>query len=150
LLQIVTTGLVIRAASERDLAEVERLLVASSLPLDGVADALPGFVVAEESGRVVGAVGVERCGQYGLLRSAVVDETARNRGVGRQLVERVIDAARSSGLKTLYLLTTTAEEYFPSFGFEVANREEAPASIRNTTEFTTVCPASATMMKLDL
>jgi amino-acid N-acetyltransferase len=150
LLQIVTTGLVIRAASERDLAEVERLLVASSLPLDGVADALPGFVVAEESGRVVGAVGVERRGEYGLLRSAVVDETARNRGVGRQLVERVIDAARSSRLKTLYLLTTTAEEYFPSFGFEVANREEAPASIRNTTEFTTVCPASATMMKLDL
>ena len=143
-------SLIIRDASARDLVEVERLLAESSLPLDGVADALPGFVVAEESGRLVGAVGVERCGEYGLLRSAVVHESARNRGVGRQLVERVIDAARSNKLRSLYLLTTTAENYFPSFGFEVANRNDAPEPIRETTEFTTACPASATMMRLDL
>jgi amino-acid N-acetyltransferase len=62
----------------------------------------------------------------------------------------VIDAARSSKLRSLYLLTTTAENYFPSFGFEVANRNDAPEPIRETTEFTTACPASATMMRLDL
>lgn len=145
-----STGIVVRAASERDLAEILRLVAANSLPVEGVEDALPGFIVAEESGRLVGAIGVERCGGYGLLRSAVVDATARNTGVGGQLVERAIDTARSSGLKTLYLLTTTAENYFPRFGFDVADREQAPESIRETTEFTTACPASATMMKLVL
>lgn len=143
-------GVVIRAAAERDLVEIERLLASNSLPVDGVEDALPGFMVAEESGRVIGAIGVEHCGAYGLLRSAIVDAGARNTGVGGQLVERAIDTARSNGIQRLYLLTTTAENYFPRFGFDVANREQAPASIRETTEFTTACPASATMMKLDL
>lgn len=144
------SAVVIRTASPVDLERVERLLAASSLPLDGVALALPGFIVAEESGRILGAVAVEPCGEYGLLRSAVVDRSARSRGIGRQLVERVIDAARQKRLKSLYLLTTTAENYFPLFGFEVTNREDAPDSIRQTAEFTTACPASATLMKLDL
>ena len=143
-------GLVVRPASAGDLERIERLLVADSLPLDGVAGALPGFVVAEESERLVGAVAVEQCGEYGLLRSAVVDATARNRGIGRQLVERAIDAARRNNLKGLYLLTTTAENYFPLFGFQVINREDAPETIRRTSEFTSACPASATLMKLDL
>ena len=152
LLQVLSSSgpLTIRPASTRDVEEIERLLAASSLPVDGVADAVRGFVVAEESGRIVGAIGVEPCEEYGLLRSAVVDEKARSRGVGRQLVERAIEAARSSRLKSLYLLTTTAENYFPNFGFELANRDEAPFPIRQTTEFTAACPASATMMKLDL
>jgi amino-acid N-acetyltransferase len=144
------TGLVIRAARDRDLEQIERLLVAESLPLDGVAEALPGFLVAEENESIVGAVAIESCGEYGLLRSAAVHGTARNRGIGRQLVERAIDSARKNDVRGLYLLTTTAENYFPQFGFEVTDREDAPDSIRQTTEFTTACPASATLMKLDV
>ena len=140
----------IRPAAARDLEEVERLLSESSLPLDGVPESLQGFLVALDDDRVVGAVGIEPCDEYGLLRSAVVDASARNRGIGRKLVERAIDSAREHNLKGLYLLTTTAESYFPLLGFEVANREDAPASIRQTSEFTTACPASATLMKLDL
>jgi len=152
LLRGVTTesGLVIRRASAADLGRIERLLIADSLPLEGVAQALPGFVVAEDGENIVGAVAVESCGEYGLLRSAVVDANARNHGIGRQLVERAIDSARRQNLKGLYLLTTTAENYFPLFGFEVTNREDAPDSIRQTSEFTSACPASATLMKLDL
>ena len=133
-----------------DLERIERMLVADSLPLEGVADSLPGFVVAENGDSIVGAVAIEPCGEYGLLRSAVVDANVRNRGIGRQLVERAIDSAKSRHMKGLYLLTTTAENYFPLFGFEVTDREAAPDSIRQTSEFTTACPASATLMKLDL
>ena len=140
----------IRPAAARDLERVERLLSENSLPLDGVAESLQGFLVAADGESVVGAVGIETCDEYGLLRSAVVDANARNRGIGRLLVERAIDSARERKLKGLYLLTTTAETYFPIFGFEVTNREDAPDSIRETSEFTTACPASATLMKLDL
>jgi amino-acid N-acetyltransferase len=106
--------------------------------------------VAEEDGALIGVVGVERCGDYGLLRSAAVESNARNRGIGRKLVEQAISTAKANRLRSLYLLTTTAEEYFPTFGFEVTTRQDVPDPVRQTHEFREACPASATVMKLDL
>ena len=136
----------IRAANPDDLSRVEALLVASGLPTAGVAAALGDFLVAEHDGTIVGVVGVEQCCGYGLLRSTAVDASWRSRGLGRQLVERAIAGAESKGLQALYLLTTTAEHYFPSFGFAVTTRDEVPAAVRDTVEFTSACPASAVVM----
>ena len=136
----------IRTASAGDLPGVEALLVASSLPTDGVAASLGSFLVAEHDGAIVGVVGVEQCCGYGLLRSTAVDAAWRSRGLGRQLVERAIAGAESQGLQALYLLTTTAERYFPSFGFAVTTRDTVPAAVRDTVEFASACPASAVVM----
>ena len=136
----------IRRARPDDLARIEHLLAASALPLDGVSEALNGFSVAEENGSIVGVVAVENCGDYGLLRSAAVESSARNHGIGRRLVEQAIENARANRTKSLYLLTTTAEKYFPLFGFETVTRESVPDSIRGTVEFREACPASATVM----
>ena len=136
----------IRPATADDLAGVEALLTASSLPTDGVAAALGSFLVAEHDGAIVGVVGVEQCCGYGLLRSTAVDTAWRSRGLGRQLVERAIAGAESQGLQALYLLTTTAERYFPSFGFAVTTREAVPQAVRDTVEFASACPASAVVM----
>lgn len=140
------TSPAIRPALPDDLMAVERLLAANGLPTDGVGAALGSFLVAEQDGALVGVVGVERCREYGLLRSTAVDDHWRGRGLGRRLVERAIAAAEAKGLKALYLLTTTAERYFPSFGFAVTSREEVPDEIRNTAEFQVACPASAVVM----
>jgi N-acetylglutamate synthase-like GNAT family acetyltransferase len=140
----------IRRATPGDLAGIERLLVASGLPTEGVSSALDGFLVAEEEGRIVGVVGVEARGEYGLLRSTAVTTEWRSRGLGRQLVERAIAEAESRGTKALYLLTTTAERYFPSFGFATTTRDVVPESIQTTGEFRVACPASATVMSLTL
>ena len=136
----------IRLATADDLPGVEGLLVASGLPTDGVAGALGSFLVAEHDGAIVGVVGVEQCCGYGLLRSTAVDAAWRSRGLGRQLVERAIAGAESQGLQALYLLTTTAERYFPSFGFAVTTRDKVPQAVRDTVEFTSACPASAVVM----
>lgn len=141
-----TTPVTIRSADPADLPGIERLLVASSLPLDGVAGALGGFLVAEEGGALVGVIGVEQCCGYGLLRSAAVDAEWRSRGLGRQLVMRAIAGAEASGLKALYLLTTTAEHYFPRFGFDRTTRDTVPQPVRETVEFMSACPASAIVM----
>jgi amino-acid N-acetyltransferase len=140
----------IRPATTDDLSDVERLLVANDLPTDGVAGALDGFLVADYAGKLVGVIGVEGCGEYGLLRSTAVDPAWRGRGLGRQLVEHAIAQAEARGLFALYLLTTTAERYFPSFGFAHTTRDAVPERIRDTAEFTTACPASATVMHLPL
>ena len=140
----------IRRAHEEDLARIEQLLAASSLPLDGVPEALTGFSVAEDDDQLIGVVAVEPCGDYGLLRSAAVAPSARNHGVGRRLIKHAIDEARSEGFKSLYLLTTRAEKYVPAFGFEKISRDAAPESIRQHVQFRDACPASATVMVLPL
>lgn len=145
------TAATIRRAQSSDLPAVERLLVASHLPTVGVAEALPGFLVAEHDGSLVGVVGVEDCcREYALLRSTAVAPEWRSRGLGRQLVERAIADAEGRGTKALYLLTTTAERYFPSFGFHTTTRDAVPQEVRATTEFRDTCPASATVMELEL
>ena len=137
----------IRPATEADLPRVEQLLADSSLPLTGVREALKDFVVAEAGGDLVGVAGLEVCCDDALLRSVAVRPEWRSKGVGRALVTRAISDAEARGLRALYLLTTTAERYFPTFGFKQITREQVPEDVRKTDEFTTACPASATVMR---
>jgi len=58
----------------------------------------------------------------------------------------VISDAEARGLRALYLLTTTAERYFPSFGFTTVPRAEVPEQVKATEQFRESCPASATVM----
>jgi amino-acid N-acetyltransferase len=141
---------VVRPATAGDHDAVCRLLTSNDLPLDGLHPELEGFAVAAVRGTIVGACGVENAGDYGLLRSAVVDDAWRGLGVGKALVEEVIATARRRNLRGLYLLTTTAAEWFPAFGFVPAARADAPSAIRQTKEFTDACPATAAMLRLDL
>jgi N-acetylglutamate synthase-like GNAT family acetyltransferase len=136
----------VRPAQPADLPAIERLLVASGLPLDGVGEALSTFVVAQAGDEVVGVAGLEPCRDDALLRSVAVLPEWRSHGVGRALVTRVISDAEARGLRALYLLTTTAERYFPSFGFRQITRDEVPEGVRATAEFRDACPASATVM----
>jgi protein-tyrosine-phosphatase len=53
-------------------------------------------------------------------------------------------------VRTLYLLTTTAEPFFAKHGYARAAREAAPAAIRATREFSGICPSSSAFMSRDL
>jgi len=136
----------VRPAERADLGAIERLLTVSGLPLDGVRDALDAFVVAQSGDDLVGVAGLEVCCDNALLRSVAVSPDWRSHGLGRALVTRVISDAEARGIRALYLLTTTAERYFPSFGFRQIAREDVPADVRETAEFQSACPASATVM----
>ncbi len=140
----------IRGASMTDLPAVERLLRENQLPLDGVREALGAFLVAESDGALVGVAGLEVCCEHALLRSVAVVPAWRSRGLGRELVTRIIADAESRGIQALYLLTTTADRYFPSFGFERIPRDDVPADVQATREFQGACPASATVMRCPL
>ena len=142
----VTPGVELRAARATDLAAIEQLLTTSQLPLAGVRESLPNFIVAEAAGTIVGTAALEVCCDDALLRSVAVAPVWRSRGLGRALVSRVIADAEARGLHALYLLTTTAEHYFPSFGFQPIPRDAVPASVRTTEEFASACPASAVVM----
>lgn len=140
----------IRPATPSDLAPVQTLLREAALPLDGVPGDLADFLVAVQDGAVVGAIGVERYGAHGLLRSAVVHPRLRGSGVGQALVSALLDHTRTAGLADLTLLTTTAAAWFPRFGFAVITRDEAPTPVHASVEFRSACPASATVMHRQL
>jgi amino-acid N-acetyltransferase len=141
----------LRIATRADLPRIEALLTANDLPIVGVAEALDGFIVAEDERDIVGVVGIETCcDRYALLRSTAVAQPWRGRGLGRRLVERAVSEAESRGFEALYLLTTTAETYFPSFGFSKIGRDTVPAEVKATAEFQSACPATATVMTRSL
>jgi amino-acid N-acetyltransferase len=137
----------IRRARKSDLPAVERLLLSSALPVDGVRDHFTDFIVAEDSEGIEGAVGLEKYDSVALLRSAVVAPDHRGSGVGRQLVEQVLERAEEAGISELYLLTTTAENYFPRFGFTRTTRAAVPEELKASAEFRGACPDTAVVMK---
>ncbi|HEY8852245.1 MAG TPA: arsenic resistance N-acetyltransferase ArsN2 [Gemmatimonadaceae bacterium] len=136
----------IRNATSADLTAVESLLSASDLPLDGVKDNFSNFVVAEDDGEIAGAIGLEEFGAVALLRSAVVSPEHRGSGVGRRLVERLLEGAEVAAIEELYLLTTTAEKYFPRFGFTRTTRSTVPDAVKTSAEFQGACPDTAVVM----
>ena len=141
----------LRAAAAEDLDAVRSLLRQASLPVDGLEEQFgPCYVLAREAGGVVGALGIERYGAYGLLRSAVTAPSWRGRGLGQALTRERIAWARAQKLKALYLLTTTAADFFSRFGFRRVERPAVPEEIRRSREYSSACPDSATVMVLDL
>lgn len=142
-----TTAAAIRLATAGDLPAVHDLLRAAELPLDGVPADLVDFLVATQATAVVGAIGLERYGRVALLRSAVVHPTLRGTGVGEALVTALLEHARRTGVEDLTLLTTTAAEWFPRFGFTRTTRDEVPDALHASEEFRGACPASAVVMR---
>ncbi len=136
----------VRSATSADYGAVLALLETAGLPVAGVPSTLTGFYVAEDQRGIVGAVGLELHGEDGLLRSAVVDPATRGTGIGVALVERILDHARERRVRAVYLLTTTAERYFPRFGFDRVAREDVPAGVKASVEFREACPTSAVAM----
>jgi amino-acid N-acetyltransferase len=144
-------GYTIRAATARDLGAVESALRDSDLPLDGLRDQFgDAYAVAESNGNVIGVEGIEVHGHDGLLRSAAVVASWRGKGVGDALTRDRIEWARRRGLRSLYLLTTTAGDYFPRFGFRRVDRDTAPDAVRRSREFSEACPSTALFMSLPL
>jgi amino-acid N-acetyltransferase len=140
----------LRQAVKKDLGKVSELLTDARLPLDGVADCIKQFIVAESDGSMVGSIGLERYGDYALLRSAAVAESHRGRGIGRKLVDALLTRARADGVKSIYLLTTTADAWFPEFGFTTIDRSWVPEEVTASREFRGACPSSAIVMRKNL
>jgi amino-acid N-acetyltransferase len=59
----------------------------------------------------------------------------------------MIEAAKGRGIRRLFLLTNTAEEYFKKKGFVIVTRDQVPEDVKQSIEFTTLCTSSPSMMR---
>jgi amino-acid N-acetyltransferase len=123
------------------------LLQSQGLPDSDITDEhLEHFFFTGSDGSLTGLVGLELYAADALLRSLVVGENMRGKGLGSSLVEHAEQYAASRGVRSLYLLTTTAEPFFRRLGYERTDRSDAPRSIKATLEFSSLCPASSVFM----
>jgi amino-acid N-acetyltransferase len=142
----------LRPAEAGDLPALLGLLCAAGLPIDDLsAEALEGFVVAVEAcgNALVAAGALEAHGTEGLLRSLAVAPDFSDAGLGTAIVQQLIRRAGTLGVRRIWLLTLTAEDYFPRFGFRRADRLAAPPVIAATAEFDRLCPGGAVCMVLE-
>lgn len=133
-----------------DVPALYDLLRASNLPIDGLSAHLTDTLVVKANGQIVGSAALEVYGRSALLRSVAVAEPLRGTGLGRQLVESAFDLARRQRVQRLYLLTETAADWFPRFGFTPVERSAVDPAVQASVEFTSACPDSAQAMQKDL
>ena len=127
------------------LTDVRELLSVSGLPSSDIdARACKNFLLAmTDNDELAGVVGLEKYKQSGLLRSLAVRSDARNSGLGKELVKHMEVNAMESGIESLYLLTTTAEDFFIRLNNSPTNRNTVPLDIAQTSEFSSLCPDTA-------
>ena len=145
-----TNATTIEAARADDLAAVLALLESAKLPTDGLAPHIATTLVARRDGRIVGSAALEVYGAGALLRSVAVDERLRGEGLGHRLTEAALALARHRHVATVYLLTTTAGDFFPRFGFKRIERTAVALAVRTSVEFTSACPDTALVLARDI
>ena len=143
--------MIIRSGTSEDFTTVTSWLRAAELPVADLGEThMTDFLVAVVDDAPVGMVGLEQFENVGLLRSLVVEPGARSGGIGRQLVDALETRAMSLGVEQLWLLTIDAGEYFSALGYEITERSDAPEDIRQSTEFSKLCPGHAAVMRKTL
>ena len=135
----------VRRPVASDFERVRRMLDDANLPVDDFVTEHLAFV-ARDNDQPVAAIGCEKLGEVWLLRSLVVAEGQRSRGLGAKLVAALETDAREQGVGEIWLLTIDADGFFESQGYRRRERDEAPEVIRGTAEFSDLCPASAVLM----
>jgi amino-acid N-acetyltransferase len=136
----------IERAGHADRRLIRELLARNGLPTAGLDDAHVVALVARSGESIVGSAAIELYGASALLRSVAVDAPARGSGLGAKLTRAALDLARDHNVGRVYLLTETADDFFPRFGFRRIDGDEVDPGVRESVEFTGACPASARVM----
>ena len=142
-------GLNFRPAREADFPLVSGLLSHVGLPLMGVKEHFPRFLVACDEFGLIGCAGLERYGAYAMLRSVAVAESERNQGCGQTMVEKLLLKAQKEGVRQVVVMTDNAVDFFAKFEFQPIRRELVPESLKESLEYKSA-PADATAMTLKL
>lgn len=136
----------IEPASRNDLPDLLTLLERSDLPKDGITNHVATALVARKANLIVGSAALELYGAEALLRSVTVDEPLRGQGIGRKLTDAALELARRHKIKTVFLLTETASQFFLRFGFRQVSRSQVPDTVKRSVEFTSACRTGAQVM----
>lgn len=103
-----------------------------------------------ENGILCAVGGLEIRDGQALLRSVAVKKELQGTGLGKKLVAQIEKAAAQSGIRSLYLLTTTASGFFQTIRYRQISRDDFAEPLKQTAQFAGLCPVSAVCMKKEL
>jgi len=124
------------------------LLQSSGLPHQDLSFEQHILMGYHDNDELVGTGALEIYGDHALLRSLAVKLGARGLSLGSSIIKDLIQQAKKNNLKGIYLLTETAASFFALKGFKEISRDLVPDEVRRSSEFSHVCPTSATCMFL--
>ncbi len=131
----------------KDIPALATLIAEAGLPAADISSAQWLVLLGQyEDEILVASGGIERTGDDLLLRSLVTHPRWRGRGLAGSIVNQLHRRTAASGQCETWLLTETAADYFGRHGYAAVSRDSAPAGIRASTQFSGLCPASATLM----
>lgn len=127
--------------------ELAAVLAACGLPVGDLGEAGRRFFRFADAAGVIGFIGAEAAGDAVLLRSLAVVPQRRGEGWGRRMLDWALARAAAEGYAEAYGLTVTIEPLLARFGWERVERANAPAAIRDSRQFSGLCPCSAALMR---
>lgn len=137
--QIITTSAM--------LEELKEFLKHQHLPFHDIIPTNNLFIVYRDaSNTIIASGGLEYYNNSVLLRSLAVAPSQRGKHIGNYVVDDLLHNVRKAGIQSVFLLTETARDFFLKKGFSVVSRDQVPEAIKQSTEFSHVCPASAVCM----
>ena len=122
-------------AAGNDIPFITALLLDADLPPDDLETWIDNFLLLSVEGKTVGCIGLEIWGKVGLLRSFVISEDYRSRGLGIKLYNRLMALAKEMKLSTVLLLVKGASIFFEKNGFKFIDRNEVPESVKKSIQF---------------
>lgn len=145
-MQTVHAPLLTIAVSDTDRQEVIRMLAGQKLPVTDIGENTVLYLL-KEGDQPVGTAGLDIFEDCALLRSISVISPVRGKGYGKALNGQIEQYAKESGISCLYLITNTAKDFFNSQGYCVIDRAGAPDAVKQTDQFSSLCPSTAVVMK---
>lgn len=123
---------VIRCASKEDLNGLREFLTRANLGCEGLTEETVEFflLLEDESGQILGTLGMEVFAECGLLRSLVVSKGQAEKDIVL-LITQIMQLAKEKGLRDLFLATNkgVAMPFFELLGFEKVARDQLPVEM---------------------
>ncbi len=127
----------------KDLKEVKDLLMESGLPVDDIWQAPIHFFGIRNSNKLIATAALEVYHPYAIIRSVAVTPTQQGNGIGNILIRFLEKKASELEIEELFLLTTTADQFFRNKGYSDTPRIACPKKILQSKEYKNLCPDSA-------
>jgi amino-acid N-acetyltransferase len=126
-------------------SDLETMLRSVDLPLPAESDEVT-MLKAYLGGELVGCVGYGLYGDSAVLHSLVVISEAKGEGVGRALVQSVVERVRQANVKQIFLATTDTARYFGYLGFLPVERSAIAIEVLSSPELAQYGADEATYM----
>jgi amino-acid N-acetyltransferase len=107
-------------------AELDRMLFRS---MSDIYEKLQNFIVAEIEGDVVGCCALEIIwSNLAEIKSLAVDQSRKQKGIGKNLVNNAIEKAAYLGIPKVFALTLE-QDFFEKLGFEIVEKDTLPMKV---------------------